>query len=220
MSMIRPSPLPSRPTLQMAGVTKFPTKHSQVYNAHQVHCLLDSNSPDALEKLLQHVGLSLDNLLATPEVTPRVSNANWSLPCRPLPKLWEPFQPSEAKQNKRKRPNAPRQENNRFNNQCSSSRDKTLTATPTVPTTNEINPTFPMTFHSSPYDNLPPYENVLLVTTTVSPYPNVPPVIIFSSSFTYSNSDTLIPTLSIFVFPIFDQIACDIISFLIQALAQ
>ena len=85
-----------------------------------------------------------------------------------------------------------------------------MTTMPTVPTTSEINPTFQMTFHSSPYDNLPPYENVLPVTTTNLPYLNVPPVIISSSCCTNSNSDTLIPTPS-------DQIVSDIISFLIQA---
>ena len=166
------------------------------------------------------MGLSSDNLLATPEGTPQISNANRSLLCRPPPEPWEPFQPSEPKRNKRGRPNAPRQENGRFKGKCSSSTEKTLTAMPTVPTTSEINPTFQMTFHSSPYDNLPPYENVLPVTTTASPYLNVPPVIISSSSCTYSNSDTLIPTPSTFVFPSSDQIASDIISFLIQASPQ
>ena len=58
MSATRPSPLPSRPTLQTAGLATLPTQHSQAYNAPQVHCLLDSNSPDALEELLQQVGLS------------------------------------------------------------------------------------------------------------------------------------------------------------------
>ena len=82
---------------------------------------------------------------------------------------------------------------------------------PTLPTTSEINPTFQMTFHSSPNDNLPLYENVLPVTTTALPYLNVPPVIIYSSSCTYSNSDTLIPTPFTFVFPSSDQIASDII---------
>ena len=91
---------------------------------------------------------------------------------------------------------------------------------PTVPTTSEINPTFQVTFHSSPYDNLPSYENVLPVTTTASPHLNVPPVIIFSSSCTYSNSDTLIPTPLTFVFALSDQIASDIILFLIQASPQ
>ena len=76
-----------------------------------------------------------------------------------------------------------------------------------------------MTFHSPPNDHLPPYENVLRV-TTLSPYLNIPPVIISSSSCTYSNSDILNPTLSTFVFPSFDQIASDIISFLIQASPQ
>ena len=150
MSATRPSLLSSRPTLQTACLATLPTQHSQAYNAPQVHCLLDSNSPDALEELLQQVGLSSVNLLTTPEVTPQVSNANRSLPCRPPPQPWEPFQPSEQKRNKRGRPNAPRQENGRFKSQCSSSTEKTLTAMPTVPTTSEINPTFQMTFHSSP----------------------------------------------------------------------
>ena len=180
MSATRPSPLPSRPTLQTAGLATLPTQHSQVYIAPKVHCLLDSNSPDALEQLLQQVGLSSDNLLATPEVTPQVSNANRSLPCRPSSEPWEPFQLSEPKRNNRGRPNAPIQENGRFKTQFSSSTEKT-SATPIVSTTCEINPPLPMTFYSSPYDNLPPYENVLPV-TTVSFYFNVPPVIISSSS--------------------------------------
>ena len=135
MSATRPSLLASPPTLQTACLATLPTQHSQAYNAPQVHCLMDSTSPHALEKLLQQVGESSDNLLATPEGTPQVSNANRSLPCRPPPQTWEPFQPSEPKRNKRGRPNAPRQENGRFKSQCSSSTGKTLTAMPTVSTT-------------------------------------------------------------------------------------
>ena len=142
MSATRPSLLPSRPTLQTAGLATLPTQNSQAYNAPQVHCLLDSNSPDALEELLQQVGLSSDNLLATPEVTPQVSNANRSLPCRPPPQPWEPFPPREPKRNKRGRPNAFRQENGRFKSQCASSTKKTLIAMPTFPTTSKINSTF------------------------------------------------------------------------------
>ena len=217
MSGTQLSPLSSRATLQTVCIATLSTQHLQAYNAPQVHCLLNSTIPDALEELLQQVGLSSDNLLATPEVTPQDSNANRLLPCRPPPQPWKPFQPIEPKRNKRGRPNAPRQENGRFKNKCSSSTEKTFTAMPTISTTNEINPTFQMTFHFSLYDKLPPYENVLPVTTTASPYLNVPPVIISSSSCTYSNSDTLIPTPSTYVFPLFDQIAFDIISFLIQA---
>ena len=165
------------------------------------------------------MGLSSDNLLATPEVTPQVSNANRSLPCRPPPEPWEPFQTIEPKRNKFGRPNAPRKKNGQFKSQCSPSIEKTLTATPTVLTTSEINPNFSMTVHSSLYDNLPPYDNLLPV-TTVTPYVNVPPVIISSSSCTYSGNDTLVPTPSTFVFSSSDQIACNIISFLIQASPQ
>ena len=233
MSGTRPSSLPSRPTLLTAGLATLPTQHSQAYNAPQVHCLLDSNSPDALEELLQQVGLSSDNLLATPELTPQVSNANRSLPCRPLPQLWE-FQPSEPKRHKRGRPNAPRQKNGQFKSQCSPSMEKTLTAMPTIPTTSEHNAIISMTFHSSPYENLPSYVNLSsvmntnssfttpAVVTTISPYANVPPVIssscstTYSVSNTYSSSNTLIPTPLTFAFPSSKQIACDIITLLVQ----
>ena len=108
MSATLPSTLPSRLTLQTASLTTMTAQHSQAYNAPVVPCLLDSNSPDALDKLLQQVGLSSDNLLVTPEVTPQVSNANRSMQCRPPLQPWE-FQPSEPMRNRRGRPSAPRQ---------------------------------------------------------------------------------------------------------------
>ena len=231
MSMTRTSPLPSRPTLPMASSSTLHTQCLQVYKTPQAPCLLDSSSANALEQLLQEIGLSSDNLLATPEVTPQISNANRSLPSCPQPQPWE-FQPSEPKRNKRGRPNAPRQEKGRFKSQCSPSMEKTLTTMPTFPTTSDHNASLTMTLHSSPYENLPSYENLSsvmntnstfitpsAVVTTVSPYVNVPPVISsscsLSSSNTYSSSNTLIPTPSTFAFPSSEQIACDIITFLV-----
>ena len=232
MTSTRPNALQNRPTLQTANFATLSTQQSQVYNEPQAHCSLDSNTADALEELLQQVGLSSDNLPATPEMTPQVQNANRSLPSRPPPQPWE-FQPSKPKRNTRGKPNAPRQENGRFKSQCLPSMEKTLTATATIPTTSEHNATLTMTFHSSPYENLPLYENLSsvmnntssfitpsAVVTTVSPYVNVPPVISSSSSTTYTSSNTLVPTYSTFAFLIYEQIACDIITFLVQSSPQ
>ena len=72
-------------TLPMGSSATLRTQYSLVQNTYQALCLLDSNSEDALEQLLQKVGLSSDNLLATFEVTPQMSNANRPLPCRPPP---------------------------------------------------------------------------------------------------------------------------------------
>ena len=117
--------------------------------------------------------------------------------------------------------------------------EKTLTAMPTIPTTSEHNAIFSMTFHSSPYENLPSYVNLSsvmntnssfitpsAVCTTISPYANVPPVISSSCSTTYSVSNTyycsnsLVPTPLTFAFPSSEQIACDIITFLVQSSPQ
>ena len=168
-------------------------------------------------------------------MTPTVSNANRSPAFRPLPQPWE-LQPSEPKRNERGRPNAPRQENGQFNSQCSPSMEKTLTAMTNILTTSEHNATLTMTFHSSPYENLPSYENLSYVmntnssfitpsavVTTISPYVNVSPVIssscstTYSVSNTYSSSNTLVPTPLTFDFPSSEQIACDIITFVVQS---
>ena len=200
MSTSRPSPLSSRPTFQMASSSTMLTQCSQMNNTLKAPCLLDTNSADALKQQLHKVGLSSDNLLAIPEETPQVSNANRSLLSRPPPQPRE-FQPSKRKRNKRGRPNAPRQKNGRFKIQFSLSIKKTLTAMPTIPTTSEHNATLTMTLHFSPYENLPAYKNLSsvmntnswfitpsAVITTVSPYINVSPVISLSSRFSSSNT--------------------------------
>ena len=116
--------------------------------------------------------------------------------------------------------------------------EKTLTAMPTIPTTSEHIAILSMTFHFSLYENLPSYENLSsvmntnssiitpAVVTIISPYANVPPVI--SSSFstnysvsnTYSSSNTLVLTPLTFAFPSSEQIACDIITSLVQSSPQ
>ena len=144
-----------------------------------------------------------------------------------------------TKRTKSGRPNAPRQENGRFKSQCSPSMEKTLTAMPTIPTASEHNAILSMTFHSSSYENLRSFENLSsvintnssfitpsTVVTTISPHANVHPVI-FSScntvyfvSNTYSSSNTLVPTILTIAFFTSEQIACYIISFLIQSSPQ
>ena len=81
------------------------------------------------------------------------------------------------------------------------------------------------TFRVSLYDNLPPiidanspFINATPVISSESHNVNIPSVIYLSShnACFYSISDTLIPTLLTFLFHSSEQIACDIIDFVIQ----
>ena len=103
-----------------------------------------------------------------------------------------------------------------------------MTKVPTAPTTttSENSASFKMTFRVSTYENLPhfmdansPFINATSVISSESHNVNVPTVIYSSSNngCSYSISDTLVPTLSTFIFPSSEQIVCDIISFVIQA---
>ena len=117
--------------------------------------------------------------------------------------------------------------------------EKTLTAMPTIAKISEHNAIFSMTVHSPRYENLPSYKNLSSVmstnsssitpsafVTTILPYANVPPVIspscsiIYSVSNTYSSSNTLVHTPLTFAFPSSEQIACDIITFLVKSSPQ
>ena len=153
------------------------------------------------------------------ELKPLEPNANRPLPSRPPPESWKPFQPTEAKRNKRERVNAPKIE-------------YTYIALPTVPKTSKNI----SILRISPYENLPfildptsPFINALSINNTVSlspssmnctnqTYLNVSPVKYSSrTKYSYSYSNTLLSTPSNFVFPISEQIASDITHFLVQA---
>ena len=219
-TMSKPSPqLHLNPTRQTVSSLTPSTLDSQPYSTLPAHFSTDLSSADALEELLQQVGLSSNNLLATQEQC----ESRQLLP-RPPPEPWEPTQPSETKRNKRGRVNAPRQQNGRFLATSNSS----LSMTSAVPTTSEQASSLKLTIKSTPYENLPPE----LITS--SPYVNVPTGIITSSSSnaiysvtssnsssTYTYSDTLLPsTPSYFAFPSSEQLASDLISFLVQAAPQ
>ena len=120
-------------------------------------------------------------------------NANRSLPSRPLPERWEPFQQTEVKQNKRERMNTPSAEN-------------TSTALPTVPKTcKDI-----QNHELSTYENVPSIQNATLpyidddlhnyTISLTSPsnistkqfYVNIPPIIdSISIDYSYFYSKTL-----------------------------
>ena len=155
------------------------------------------------------------------KLKPLELNANRLLPIRLPPEPWEPFQPTEAKQNKRERVNAPSIEN-------------TSTALPTLPKTSENTAdlrltTFenlpPIMDPTSPFINAFPFNNTGSLSppiiSTNQPYVNFPPVKFSSiTNYFYSNDNTLLPTRSTFVFPSSEQIASDIIHFLVQASSQ
>ena len=146
-------------------------------------------------------------------------NANRRLPSRPLPERWEPLQPTEVKQHKRERMNTPFAEN-------------TSPALPTVP----INCENIQNHELSTYENVPSIQNITLpyidedlhnYTNSLTPpsnisskqsYVNIPPIIDSSSiDYSYFYSKTLLTANSNFEFPSSEQIATDILHFLIEA---
>ena len=151
------SPIPRLPMLPTATSSTLSTPDLQLCNMHLAPYLLDSNSADALEQLLQSVGLSSENLFATPQLMPQEPNANLTLPSRPQPDPLDFCQPSEPKRNRRGRLNALRLENGRFKSQCSPTKKKTMTKVPTAftTTTSENSKSLKITFRVSPYENLP-----------------------------------------------------------------
>ena len=155
------------------------------------------------------------------KLKPLEPNANRLLPIRPPLEPWEPFQPTEAKRNERERVNAPSIEN-------------TSTALPTLSKTSENSEDLRLTTYenlppimdlTSPFINALPFNNNVSLSppiiSTNQPYVNLPPVKISSIiNYFYSYSNTLLPTPSNFVFPSSEQIASDIIHFLVQASSQ
>ena len=145
--------------------------------------------------------------------------ANRPLPSRPLPKRLEPFQPTEVKQNKRERMNTPSSEN-------------TSIAMPTVPKICEDIQNHEL----STYENVPSIQNATLPyidedmhnytisltlpsnISTKKSYVNIPPILNSSSiDYSYFYSKTLLTAHSNFEFPSSEQIATDILYFLIEA---
>ena len=146
-------------------------------------------------------------------------NANRPLPSRPLPERWEPFQPTEVKLNNRERMNTPSAEN-------------TSTALPTIPNICEDIQNHEL----STFENVPSIQNATLPyidedlhiyiisltlplnISTKQSYVNIPPVIESSSiDYSYFYSKTLLTVHSNFEFPSSEQIATDILHFLIDA---
>lgn len=82
---------------------------------------------------------------------------------------------TDAKQ--ARRPNAPRQKNGRFKSQCSPSTEQTLTALPTITTTNKYNAILTMTFYTSPFEKLLLYKNLSYVIDTNSLFSTLSAVI-------------------------------------------
>ena len=141
------------------------------------------------------------------------------MPSRLPPKHWEPFQQTEAKRNKRERGNA-------------SSIENASTEVPTAPKTSENSAILRLSL----YENLPfimdptsSFINASLINNTVSlsppyiistnqEYVNLPHVKYSNSTtYSYSYSNTLLPTPTNFVFPSSEQIASDIINFIVHA---
>ena len=213
------SQLQLNPTLQTASSLTHSTPDSQPYSTLQAPFSTDLSSADALEELLQQVGLSSTNLLATPEQC-----ENRPLLHRPPPQPWDPTQQSEPKRNKRGRVNAPRQQNGRFQSLTSLTTERT----PTLPTTSEASTSLKMTIRTPAYANLPPefitsspYVNVSSNIITQSSTSALYSVTSSNSSSTSTYSDTLLPsTPSYFPFPSSDQLASDLLSFLVQVSPQ
>lgn len=220
--MSKSSPQPQfQPTPQMASSATLSTPVSQPFETLPAPFSTDLNSADALEELLQQVGLSSDNLLETP-----AAYENRPLPARPPPEPLEALQSSGPKRNKRGRPNAPRHPNGTFQSLSSPSTEKTST----VPTTSEQDSSLKMKIRVPSYANLPP------VFSSDTTYENLPTVIASSSSTTsYSviasnnsstYSDTLTPSTllqpnsSCFEFPSSEKLASDLVAFLVQISPQ
>ena len=137
------------------------------------------------------------------------------------------FQPSEPKQNRRGKLNALRLENNRFKANASWQLRRLWSRCRLLRQWRRVKiVSLKMTFKASPYENLPSIIDANSPIITSSPvisskshYVNVFTVIYSSSNNTssYSIRDTLVPTASIFLFTSSEQIACDVISFVIQA---
>ena len=146
-------------------------------------------------------------------------NTNRPLPSRPLPERWEPFQPTEVKLNNRERMNTPSAEN-------------TSTALPTIPKTSEDIQNHELLT----YENVPSIQNATLpyidedlhnytISLTLpsnisikQSYVNIPPIINSSSiHYSYFYSKTLVTAHSDFEFPSSEQIATEILHFLIEA---
>ena len=152
------------------------------------------------------------------ELKPLEPNSNRPLPIRSAPERWENVQTTEAEQNKRKRMNAP-------------SITEASSAILHVFEKNKISADFqlmtyenlpPIMDPTSPFINAYPINNTVLLLTPLSsinqPYVNFP-LVIYSNSinYSYSYSDTVIPSPVHFGFPLSDQIASDIINVFVQA---
>ena len=147
-------------------------------------------------------------------------NANRPLPSSQLPEPWMLFQSTNPKRNKCERTNPP-------------SMKKISFAIPTVPTNSENS----VDLRHSTYKNLPSimdptsrFKNAYFINDTVcsptfhslisveSHYVNIPRIISLSSTtYSYSYREPLLSTPLNFVFPSSEQIASDIIHFLVQA---
>ena len=155
------------------------------------------------------------------KLKPLEHNANRLLPIRPPPEPWEPFQPTETKRSKRERVNALSIEN-------------TSTALPTFPKTSENSADFRLTTYenlppimdpTSPFIKAFPFNNTVSLSPPIigtnQPYVNLPSVKFSSiNNYFYSYSNTLLSTPSNFVFHSSEQIAINIIHFLVQASPQ
>ena len=145
-------------------------------------------------------------------------NSNRPLPIRPAPERWENVQTTDAKRNKSKRMNAPSITEASsailpaFEKNQNSSDFQLMTYSNLPPI---MGPTLP-------FINAYPISNTVLLLTPLSsinqPYVNLP-LVIYSNSinYSYSYSDTFLPSPVHFVFPSSDQIASDIIHFFVQA---
>ena len=142
--------------LPTASSATFSMPNLPLCNEHQAPYLLNSNSANALEQLLQSVGLSSENPWATPESMPQKQNAIRPLPSRPPPETLDIFQFSEPKKPNRGMLNTLRLKNGRFKLQCSPTKKKTKIKVSIAPTTttSENSASLKMTFWVFPYENL------------------------------------------------------------------
>ena len=212
-----------QPTPQMACSATLSTPDSQLFETLPAPLSTDSSSAAALEELLQQVGLSSENMLETPEPYAR-STASSSATAGAVGSIAP--KRTEAKQARKEE--APRLPNGTVSKSNSQSTEKT----PTAPTTSEQETTLKMKIRVSSYANLPP------VFSSDSTYANLPTVIASSSSTTsysvtasnnsssYTYSDTLTPstlnqnTSSFFEFPSSENLASDLVAFLVQISPQ
>lgn len=153
------------------------------------------------------------------KLKPLETNVNRLLSSRPPPERCEPFQPTEPKRNKREKLNVRVIENKSspvLNVLKISENSAVLTLLPYENLPFSMNSNLP--FRNASSINNPVSLFLSFIISTTQTYLNVP-LVIYSNriNYAYTYSDTLLPTLSNFVFLSSEQIASKIIYFFVKA---